>query len=79
MEIPDWILNVFVTADDISPEEHVNMQAAFQKYVDNSISKTINMPESSTVQDVDNAFRLAHEKIVNRLQYIEIIVGNIKC
>ncbi len=59
--LPDWFYNVFVTAMDISPEMHVKAQAAFQKWVDSSISKTINMPSSATVEDVKNAYLLAHK------------------
>ncbi len=57
--IPDKIKNIFVSAGDITPEWHIRTQAAFQKYTDNAVTKTINMPESSTVEDVVSAFKLA--------------------
>jgi len=60
-EIPKDIRRIFVTALDIKPEWHVKMQAAFQKYVDNSISKTINLSENSTKNDVKKAFELAYK------------------
>ncbi len=59
-EIPEDIKRVFVTALDISYEFHVRMQAAFQKYVDNAVSKTINMPSTAGLEDVRNAFWLAY-------------------
>jgi ribonucleoside-diphosphate reductase alpha chain len=60
-ELPALIRNVFVVAGDISAEEHVRMQAALQAFVDNSLSKTVNFPESATVEDVAEAYLLAWE------------------
>ncbi len=54
--LPKEFEAVFVTANDISIDAHINMQAIFQEYVDNSISKTINMPESTTEEEVRQAF-----------------------
>ncbi len=61
-EIPHSIKRVFVTAMDISAEDHINMQASFQKYVDNSISKTINFNNSATREDVKQGYILAWER-----------------
>lgn len=60
-EIPEEIRRVFKCALDISPEWHVRMQAAFQKYTDNAVSKTINLPNHATKADVEKAFLLAYE------------------
>lgn len=60
-EIPEYVRRVFVTAHDISPEWHVRMQAAFQKYVDNGVSKTINFPHDASMNDIEEAFLLAYK------------------
>ncbi len=60
-EIPKDVKKVFVTALDIKPEWHVKMQAAFQKYTDNAVSKTVNLPEDATPEDVKKIFWLAYK------------------
>ena len=60
-DVPDWAKQVYVTAPDISPEEHVRMQAAFQDSVDAGISKTINFANDATREDVMAAYVQAWE------------------
>ncbi len=58
--IPENVKKIFKTALEIDYGWHVKMQAAFQKYTDNAVSKTINLPNSSTQEDIKNAFLLAY-------------------
>jgi ribonucleoside-diphosphate reductase alpha chain len=60
-EVPEDIRKVFVTAHDITPMEHIKMQAAFQQYVDNAVSKTVNFPHHATPQDVEDVYLLAYK------------------
>jgi ribonucleoside-diphosphate reductase alpha chain len=59
--IPDSLRHLLATALEIPPEQHLQIQAAFQRYVDNSVSKTINMPEHATPDDVATIYRRSWE------------------
>jgi len=60
-EIPENIRNIFVTSMDLTPEQHIKMQATFQKHVDNAVSKTVNFPFSATVEEVAEVYKMAYD------------------
>jgi ribonucleoside-diphosphate reductase alpha chain len=59
--LPEKLRRVFITAMDIAPEDHLKMQAVFQKYTDNAVSKTVNMPKDVTTDDVRDIYSKAFE------------------
>jgi len=59
--VPQDLQELFMTALDISPEQHIRIQATFQKYTDNAVSKTVNLPETATADDVLRVFSLAYD------------------
>jgi ribonucleoside-diphosphate reductase alpha chain len=61
-EVPSDVRRLFKTAHDIPPEDHIEMQAAFQEYTDNAVSKTINMPRRAKKEDVASTYLLAYKK-----------------
>jgi len=61
-EVPEEIKKLFITAHDISPEWHVKMQAAFQKFTDSAVSKTVNFPHDATPEDVAKVYMLAYQE-----------------
>lgn len=59
--IPKRIRDIFVTSHDIEPRWHINLQAAFQKYTDNAVSKTVNFRHEATMAEVEEVYRLAYD------------------
>jgi ribonucleoside-diphosphate reductase alpha chain len=60
-EIPEDLKRLFVISFDVSADQHLKVQAAFQKYTDNSVSKTVNLPPDASIEDVAHIYLLAHE------------------
>jgi len=60
-QLPEWVEKTFIIAQEIDPKDHIAMQAAWQVHTENSISKTVNLPNSATVQDIKDAYMLAYE------------------
>jgi ribonucleoside-diphosphate reductase alpha chain len=60
-EVPERARTLFRTALEIAPEDHLRVQAAFQRHVDNAVSKTVNLPATATVEDVGAIYRRAWE------------------
>ena len=58
--IPPLYKRIFITAHEVTPIWHVRMQAAFQEFVDNAVSKTVNFPNDATEKDVEDVFMMAY-------------------
>lgn len=62
--------NYFASANDLTPEEHVMVQAIAQEYIDSSISKTVNAPNGHTVEDVKNLYMMAYDQGLKGVTYM---------
>ena len=60
-EIPADLRKIYVTAFDVPPSQHLRIQSAFQRYTDNSVSKTINLPPEASAEEVKDIYFLAYE------------------
>jgi ribonucleoside-diphosphate reductase alpha chain len=59
-EIPEEVRSIFASAHEIEPEWHVKMQACFQEFTDNAVSKTVNLPQDASVSEVEGLYLLAY-------------------